>query len=188
MPLSVFKHPINFVLFIILFTAIQCSGQSHPKHQKDDMKITSSAFKEGRNIPATYTCTGTNISPQLSWSGVPDSAKTLALIVDDPDAPSGTWVHWVAYNIPVTRHQFEENLSKSAKLADGTLQGINDFHNIGYGGPCPPPGPAHHYHFKLYALDTHLDLSSGLTKSALLSAMKGHVIAQGELTGSFKKP
>lgn len=151
------------------------------------MKITSDAFGEGQHIPVKYTCKGENVSPELSWDDVPDSAKTLALIVDDPDAPGMTWVHWVIYNIPATRHELPENISKTTTLSDGTLQGKNSFSNIGYGGPCPPSGPAHHYHFKIYALDTRLDAKSGLTKAELLATMRGHIMAQGELIGLFKR-
>lgn len=151
------------------------------------MKLTSNEFKDGQTIPVQFTCKGRNISPELSWDGVPDSARSLALIVDDPDAPGGTWVHWVVYNIPVSRRSFDENIPKTGKLDDGTLQGTNDFKNIGYGGPCPPPGPAHHYHFKIYALDTLFTSAPGLTKARLLDLMKGHIIGQSELTGLFRR-
>jgi len=150
------------------------------------MKITSSVFDNNKQIPSKYTCNGENINPPLAFSDVPESAKSLALISDDPDAPMGTWVHWVAYNIPPSEKGFQENMPKDKKLPNGTLQGITDFKRIGYGGPCPPSG-THRYFFKLYALDTKLNLDSGVSKKDLLKAMEGHILAQGELMGKYKR-
>lgn len=150
------------------------------------MDLKSSAFKAGESIPPKYTCDGQDISPPLEWSAVPSGAKTLALISDDPDAPVGTWVHWVMWNIPATATSLPENVAKKDSLPDGTKQGTTDFRRIGYGGPCPPSG-THRYYFKLYALDTTLDLPSSTTKKELESAMKGHIIGQTELIGRYSR-
>ena len=148
------------------------------------MKLVSSAFSEGGMIPSQYTCDGKDISPPLQWSDVPEGVKSFALICDDPDAPMGTWVHWVIYNIPDTLRQLPEAVPATEKLSDGTLQGKNDFKRFGYGGPCPPGG-THRYFFKLYALDTKLDLAPGATKAQLLDAMKGHILAEAQLIGKY---
>ena len=155
-----------------------------PKVDKAEMKLTSTAFKEGQPIPRTYTCDGVNISPPLEWSGVPKTTKTVAIIADDPDAPAGTWVHWVVYNLPADNIGLVENLPATEKLAAGGFQGKNDFEKIGYGGPCPPSG-THRYFFKIYALDSELPLKAGATKAELMKAMEGHVVLQGQLTGTY---
>ena len=149
-------------------------------------ELTSSAFKNGSAIPSKYTCAGSDISPQLSWSDLPTGTKSLALIADDPDAPVGTWVHWVMWNIPVSATNLKEGLEKNAALADGTKQGISDFKRPGYGGPCPPSG-THRYFFKLYALDTTLDLAENTNKAKLEAAMKGHVLGQATLMGTYSR-
>ena len=149
------------------------------------MQLTSSAFKEGEAIPKDFTGDGKNISPPLQWSGQPDNAKSFALIGDDPDAPRGTWVHWVLFNVPVAVHELPQGVPPEKVVLDSARQGTNDFGKIGYGGPAPPKGPAHHYHFKLYALDTVLELKEGATKKQLLEAMKGHVLAEGKLIGTY---
>jgi len=143
--------------------------------------LQSSAFSEGSTIPEKYTCEGPDVSPPLSWSGVPEEAQSLVLIADDPDAPAGTWVHWVIFNIPPDTGEFPEGVT------DLGTEGKNDFNRTGYGGPCPPPGNAHRYFFKLYALDTTLDLSPRATKQDLVKAMEGHVLAQGQLMGKFSR-
>ena len=158
----------------------------HKARQNMAIKITSSAFGEGGMIPKPYTCDGKDISPPLQWSGVPDSAKSLALICDDPDAPMGTWVHWVLYNLPGDLKELPEAIPSDKTLKNGATHGRNDFHKFGYGGPCPPGG-THRYYFKLYALDTVLDLEPGATKAALLKAMEGHILAQGQLMGKYKR-
>ncbi len=147
--------------------------------------IQSTAFKEGGEIPLQYTCDGKDISPELSWSGEPEGTKSFALICDDPDAPVGTWVHWVMYNISSQTHELLRGIPKVKELPDGARQGINDFKRIGYGGPCPPKGPAHRYYFKLYAVDKKLDLSPGATKQQLLNALKGHVLGETHLMGRY---
>ncbi len=149
--------------------------------------IKSSAFQEGGEIPVRYTCDGKDISPDLAWSGAPDGVKSFVIICDDPDAPVGTWVHWVIYNIPAQSEGLPQGVPAIKELPDVSRQGINDFKRIGYGGPCPPKGPAHRYFFKLYALDTKLNLNPGATKQELLNAMKGHVLGEAYLMGKYKR-
>ncbi len=146
--------------------------------------FSSPAFGHGQPIPAVYTCKGRDISPPLTWSDLPQGTKSLALIMDDPDAPIGTWVHWVIYNIPSTRTGLEEAIPSEERLADGSLQGKNSWRRIGYGGPCPPSG-THRYYFRLYALDSMLSLAPGATKEQLLQAMQGHILAEAEWMGTF---
>lgn len=151
------------------------------------MEITSSDFAADSAIPKQYTCQGLNGSPALSWKGAPNGTASFALVCDDPDAPMGTWVHWVVYNMPAQVAGLPGNVRHDEKLADGTCQGVNDFQTIGYGGPCPPPGKAHRYYFKLYALDAMLVLTGRITKDTLETAMQGHILAQAELMGTFKR-
>ncbi len=148
--------------------------------------VRSSAFQEGGMIPAKYTCDGDDISPPLEWTGIPQGTKGLALVSDDPDAPVGTWVHWVMWNIPPTVNGLAEDVAPDPQLPDGSRQGISDFRRPGYGGPCPPSG-VHRYYFKIYALDTMLDLPSNTRKADLLKAMKGHVLAEGQLMGKYRR-
>lgn len=150
------------------------------------LKVTSTAFKDGGMIPPKYTADGANVSPPLTIKGIPSNAKSLALICDDPDAPRGTFVHWVIYNWPAKTGTLPENIPPKPKLANGALQGKNDFGNIGYGGPAPPSG-THRYYFKAYALDVMLDLKPGATKSQLEDAMKGHILARGQLMGRYSR-
>lgn len=150
------------------------------------MKITSSAFKEGQMIPSRYTCDGQDISPPLEWDQVPDGTKSFALICDDPDAPRGTWVHWVVYDIPPGVKNLPENVRPDREPGSGIRQGKNDWPKIGYGGPCPPSG-IHRYYFKLYALDTMLNLKPGATKEQLLQAMKGHILGEAQLMGKYQR-
>lgn len=151
-----------------------------------ELKVTSSAFQEGQMIPAKYTADGEDISPPIAWTGVPEGTRSIALINDDPDAPMGTWVHWVVWNIPPEMTSLDEGVPDDAALTNGTRQGKTDFGSIGYGGPAPPSG-VHRYFFKVYALDTMLDLSAGATKADLEKAMKGHILAQGQLMGKYTR-
>lgn len=148
------------------------------------IKLTSAVFAEGGAIPAEYTCDGRDMSPPLAWSGVPAGAKTLALVADDPDAPRGTWVHWVLYDLAAGVRELAAGQPATEMLADGAKQGRNDFGRAGYGGPCPPSG-THRYYFKLYALDAELALPPGATKEQLLKAMAGHIIAEGQLMARY---
>lgn len=151
-----------------------------------EIKITSSAFTHGGLIPAKYTCDGADISPPLKWDAVPEATQGIALICDDPDAPMGTWVHWVLYNLPPETKELSENFPQDETLPDGTRQGVSDFGKTGYGGPCPPGG-THRYYFKIYALDKKLDIEPIADKAALLKAMKDHILAQGQLMGKYKR-
>lgn len=157
-----------------------------PTDAQAEIKLTSTAFKEGQAIPRTYTCDGVNVSPPLEWSGVAKIAKTVAIVFDDPDAPGGTWAHWVLYNLPADNIGIVENMPATENLKAGGFQGKNDFAKIGYGGPCPPAG-THHYYFKIYALDSELTLKAGATKTELLKAMEGHIVLQGQLMGTYRR-
>ena len=147
--------------------------------------IKSMAFGSGERIPKRFTEDGEDFSPALSWTDPPAGTQALALIADDPDAPSGTWVHWVAYNLPGTTRTLPEGVAKTETMAGGGQQGINDFHKTGYGGPCPPPGKPHRYYFKLYALDKQLDLKPGASKEELEKAIEGHTLAKAEIVGKY---
>jgi len=150
------------------------------------MVLTSSAFQDGGRIPQKYTCDGENTSPPLSWTGAPEGTKTFALIVDDPDAPGGTFTHWVIFNIPATEDNLPASIPNTPTLSAGVMQGINGAGKIGYAGPCPPSG-VHHYVFTLYALDTTLNLQPGSTKQDTLNSMQGHILAQTQITGLYSK-
>ena len=153
--------------------------------------INSSAFSHNQPIPRKHTGEGQDVSPALSWSGIPAGAKELALIMDDPDAPrADPWVHWIIYKLPATLTRLPEAIAETQQLAvpEGALQGKNSWGTVGYRGPLPPPGHGvHHYHFKLYALDTALDVRPGLDNSQLLSKMKGHILAEGDLVGTYQR-
>lgn len=150
------------------------------------IKITSSAFTEGSMIPKRYTCDAEDVSPDLAWAAVPEGTKSLALICDDPDAPMGTWVHWVLFNLPPDIRELHAEIPSEKTLKNGARHGKNDFRKFGYGGPCPPGG-IHRYFFKLYALDTVINLESGITKAQLLKAMERHILAEGQLMGKYKR-
>ncbi len=150
------------------------------------IELKSRVFEKDGMIPEKHTCDGGDISPPLSWDSVPEETKSIAVICDDPDAPVGTWVHWVVYNIPPETKELEENVTPEREMDNGGVQGMNDFKKIGYGGPCPPSG-THRYFFKIYALDSRMDLEPGATKSLLLIAMEGHILAKGELIGKYSR-
>lgn len=152
-----------------------------------NIQISSPAFKEGQPIPVQFTCEGQDISPPLQWGDVPPGTKSLALIADDPDAPVGTWVHWVLYDLPPQTRSLPQAVPSTDTIEGGAKQGRNDFGKIGYGGPCPPPGKAHRYYFKVHALDTALALKPGPTKQELLRAMAGHTLAAGQLMGMYQR-
>lgn len=190
-----FKVVVAFLLWASM-AIVACTSNPKPSPQtptpspssqkKSEIVLTSAAFKEGQAIPRQYTCDGVNVSPPLEWTGVPKTAKTLAIIADDPDAPAGTWLHWVLYNIPADNIGFVENVPATENLKAGGFQGKNDFGKIGYGGPCPPSG-THRYLFKIYAIDGELPLQAGATKADLEKAMQGHVVAQGQLMGTYRR-
>lgn len=166
------------MLFVFLVGAILIGNWAINVQGEGSMKLVSLAFEHNKFIPSKFTCEGEDVSPTLLIEGIPDEAKSLALIVDDPDAPMGTWVHWVVYDIPAT-NRIEENTIPGK-------QGSNDFGKRNYGGPCPPSG-THRYFFKLYALDKELGLPEGLSKAELEKAMQGHIVAKAELMGLYKR-
>jgi Raf kinase inhibitor-like YbhB/YbcL family protein len=184
----------NLVLFMGLACGVGCGGRSAVPDDDPKLltiRLTSPAFVEGGMIPRKFTCDGEDRSPPLEWSGVPAQVRSLALTCDDPDAPAGTWSHWVAFNIPPELASLPAGLPASdpVRIDSGTefRQGGNDFDKVGYGGPCPPSG-THRYIFRLYALDTMLEPKAGMTRGSLLAALKGHVLAQGRLVGKYQRP
>lgn len=150
-------------------------------------ELTSSAFDHGAPIPELYTCDGDDTSPALAWSGVPVETRSFALVCDDPDAPRGTWQHWLLYNLPAQAVELGTGVPATPELPSGARQGINDFGNLGYGGPCPPPGNPHRYFFRLYALDASLSLPPGVHRADLEAAMADHVLAVGTLMGTYQR-
>ena len=149
--------------------------------------LKTTAFAVGGEIPKKYTCDGADVSPALNWNDAPAGTQSFALIADDPDAPVGTWTHWIIWNIPAKAVGLPEGVPKAEESSDGTRQGTNDFKRLGYGGPCPPVGKPHRYFFKLHALDIKFDVKAGASRNELERAMKGHVLSQTELMGKFKR-
>jgi Raf kinase inhibitor-like YbhB/YbcL family protein len=149
-------------------------------------QISTSAFRNSSPIPKKFTCDGPDVSPPLSWTDPPPKTKSFALVTDDPDAPSGLWVHWVLYDLPADTRKLPEGVARDPRLPNGALQGRNDFGKTGYNGPCPPRGSAHRYFFKLYALDSPTGLKAGATKAELERVMSGHILAQAQLVGVFQ--
>jgi Raf kinase inhibitor-like YbhB/YbcL family protein len=147
--------------------------------------VTSTTFSDGQAIPAKYTADGDDVSPPLAWDHVPEGTRSLALVCEDPDAPRGTWTHWVLFNLPPDTTKLDENVAKTATLPKGAVQGANDFGKTGYGGPSPPPGKPHRYFFKLYALDAPLKLQAGAGRQQLLAALEGHVLDEALLMGTY---
>ena len=182
------RHIISAAIPILRFGLFNDTAQADSRVgvKKMEIKITSSAFEDGGMIPAKYTCDGADVSPALQWDAVPEGTKSIALICDDPDAPMGTWVHWVLFNLPADTKELKENIPHDKTLPNGAIQGITDFGRNGYGGPCPPSG-IHRYFFKIYALDTKIELSNSANKSQLVEAMKDHILAQGQLMGKYKR-
>ena len=182
------------LVFVILAVLLGCRGQSQDNVHKPKgggtmlttFRISSSVFEAEGFIPSRYTCDGENISPPLKWVGAPVGTKSFALIFDDPDAPAGTWVHWVLYNLPATADSLPEQVPTTAVLENQAFQGTSSFRQLGYGGPCPPGG-THRYFFKLYALDAMLPLKSGATKEELLGKMEGHILAKAGLMGRYQR-
>ena len=164
-------------------------GQPSKEGAKMDFVLSTPAFSNGAAIPVKHTCDGTDRSPELHWTQPPAGTKSLALIVDDPDAPVGDWVHWVLYDVPASVRSLQEEMATSGRLESpaGARQGRNDFGKLGWGGPCPPPGKPHRYFFRLYALDRVLDLEPGATKAGVERSMKGHVLAEAELYGTYAR-
>lgn len=152
------------------------------------MELSSSAFQPGGTIPAQFTCSGAGISPPLAWTGTPDNTVTFALVVEDPDAPGGTFTHWVLYNLPASAHDLPPNVPPAERAPNGAEQGKNSFGKTGYGAPCPPPGsPPHRYQFALYAADTAINVPPRPDMDTVLSALRGHIIAQARLEGRYAR-
>jgi Raf kinase inhibitor-like YbhB/YbcL family protein len=151
------------------------------------LEVSSTTFKEGAMIPKEYTGEGEDMSPPLNWGEPPSGTKSFVLICEDPDAPRGTWTHWVLFNLPPDMRELPEAVPTKETFASGAKQGTNDFKKTGYGGPMPPPGKPHHYYFKLFALDTALDLPAGTSRKDVLGAMKGHVLAEGHVMGLYQR-
>jgi len=173
------------LLALLLSMDAAANQQKGGKAMAFEMK--SAAFAQSADVPRKFTCDGQDVSPELSWREPPKSTQSFALIMDDPDAPVGTWVHWVLYDLPGTTRSLPEGVPKERELAGGARQGNNAWNRTGYGGPCPPPGPAHRYFFKLYALDSKTNLKPGATKAELEKEMQGHILAQAELMGRYKR-
>lgn len=154
-----------------------------------EWKITSTAFKEGERIPDRFTCTGPDVSPELTWTAPPSGTKELVLIMDDPDAPVGTWTHWILYSLPPETAHLPEQVAKDSQVPSlgNAKQGVTDFRRPGYGGPCPPPGKPHRYFFKLYALDQQLDLDPGVSLGKITGAIEGHILAEARLMGTYSR-
>jgi Raf kinase inhibitor-like YbhB/YbcL family protein len=175
------------VFFFTSFCGSKDRAHTTEGREAMTLKVSSSAFKEGQTIPVRHTCDGEDISPPLKWDLVPEGTRSLALITDDPDAPVGTWVHWVLYNLPASVTELSEKVPTDEAIPNGGRQGLNDFGRIGFGGPCPPRGSVHRYFFKLYALDTDLSLKPRATKKDLTEAMTGHILGEGQLMGIYKR-
>jgi len=179
-----FSGSLIFATFFFSFLFL--TGSNITAEEGKTMQIKSTAFEENGVIPKKYTCDGSDVSPPLSWTKPPSGTKSIALICDDPDAPVGTWVHWVLYGLSPENTALPENVPVQKDSFMGVAkQGINDFHRIGYGGPCPPKGPAHRYFFKIYALDIELNLPAGATKKEVEKVMKGHILAEGQMAGKY---
>lgn len=177
---------------VLLFAVAAPGGSSLHAEQAHSVSISvfrveSAAFKEGESIPSRFTCEGEDASPALTWTSPPSGTRSFVLIVEDPDAPAGVWTHWVVYNLPAQARSIDEDSPRRNELPRGGFQGLNSFGRIGYGGPCPPPGNAHRYIFRLYALDTVLSLQPGAEKQEVLAAARGHILREADLMGRFKR-
>lgn len=180
----------TLLLAVLTAAGIAC-GPSRPSGKEAKpamtMQLSSPSFADGASIPVQFTCQGADLSPALNWSAPPEGTASLALICDDPDAPAGTWVHWVVYNLPPTVRSLPEGVPKSQEVPGGGLQGLNDFRKVGWGGPCPPPGGPHRYFFRLYALKAPLPLPPGASRAQLDRAMQGQILGTGQLMGTYRR-
>jgi Raf kinase inhibitor-like YbhB/YbcL family protein len=187
---------------LLIAALVFCCGLKHLSAQKDASKVrseflqaqknmalalSSTSFAESSKIPGKFTCEAEDLSPELSWSGTPSNTASFALLADDPDAPSGTWTHWVLFDLPANSTNLPEGLEKKESLPNGARQGRNDFGKTGYNGPCPPPGKPHRYYFKLYALDRQLELKGGATRGEVEKALQGHVLATAQWMGRYQR-
>ena len=184
------QRAVLLALLPIGFLLLTGCGAKEPMPAEEleaTLSLSSPAFQDGGKIPAKHTCEGDDTSPALVWGEPPAGTQSFVLIMDDPDAPLGTFTHWVIFNIPPDTRQLAGAIPTQEKLPDGALQGKNGFGRIGYGGPCPPPGGPHHYQFKLYALDRNLDLKTGASKKQVIDAMQGRILTWGQLTGTYQR-
>jgi len=176
------------VVVVVMVFCFAAKGEDISEREVEmSIKVTSEAFEDGGLIPVKYTCDGEDISPALSWGPLPADTKSVAVIVDDPDAPMGTFVHWVLYNLPADTTELAAGVEAEETHEDGTRQGVNDFGDIGYGGPCPPKGKPHRYYFKVYAVDVVVDTTHVEDKESLLKRIDGHILAKGELVGHYAR-
>jgi Raf kinase inhibitor-like YbhB/YbcL family protein len=187
-------HTISLLILILTInggckmkTQYNNNGNSDTMVMSATMTISSTGFQNESSIPRRFSCQGDNSSPALSWTDVPHGTKTFALVCEDPDAPNGTFIHWVIWNIPSTENGLAESIPQHDSLPNGARQGINGAKKVGYMGPCPPPGNAHRYYFRLFALDKKLDLSGEVTRDKLMSAIHGHVLGEGEIMGTYQR-
>ncbi|MGC9516416.1 MAG: YbhB/YbcL family Raf kinase inhibitor-like protein [Methanomicrobiales archaeon] len=176
---------LTILTLVILASGCTSTDVNQTGNETGGFKLTSSAFTQGKAIPQKYTADGEDISPPLSWTSAPDDTKSFTIICEDPDAPGGTFIHWIVFNIPGNATELPEGITNQETLDNGAIQGINDFNSIGYGGPAPPTGETHRYAFKIYALDIELNLESGSTIQQVNTAMEGHILAQAQLTGRY---
>ncbi|MCR4289840.1 MAG: YbhB/YbcL family Raf kinase inhibitor-like protein [Candidatus Scalindua sp.] len=177
---------ISIALFVIYCDMGMQTSFSEGERYAMELSIRSSAFEEGELIPKKYTCDGEDVSPPLSWTQLPKETKSAVLICDDPDAPMGTWVHWVLFGLSPDTLGLPEGIPHDKEILCGAKHGLNDFRKYGYGGPCPPEG-THRYFFKLYAVNIHIDLNAGATKNEVLNAIEGHILAEGKLMGRYRR-
>lgn len=177
------------ILLLAILCALAFAAAAGPSSTKSaGFILSSTAFEQGKLIPGRFTCDGLDMSPPLQWSGLPEGTKALALICDDPDAPVGTWDHWLIYDLPPSLAGLPEGVGQSSPVPSGAVQGKNSWSKLDYGGPCPPPGKPHRYFFRLYALKAPLGLEAGAAKAELLAAIKGQLLATAELVGTYGRP
>jgi Raf kinase inhibitor-like YbhB/YbcL family protein len=183
------KRPLWIWLAVVLGLLVACRGQDATSDLQSaagvELQIESTAFAESGDIPIRFTCDGDDTSPPLAWSEPPPETQSLALIAEDPDAPGGTWDHWVLFNIPAAIHLLPQGVPADPLPNGLGIHGSNSWHRLGYGGPCPPTGSTHRYYFYVYALDTDLSLEAGSTKQEIRQAMQGHILAQGSLMARY---
>jgi Raf kinase inhibitor-like YbhB/YbcL family protein len=186
-------RPRQICLAVLLIFTTSCAERTRASLAEDhadtasQLKLETTAFSSGGFIPARFTCKGRDVSPPLAWSGPPADTRAFALILEDPDAPAGTWTHWLVYDLPPSARALPEGVPTSGEISGGGRQGTNDFGKIGYGGPCPPPGKPHRYFFRLYSLNAPLKLSAGASKEEVQAALRGRVVAETQLMGRFKR-
>lgn len=177
------RKSLLIVLILLILITLSCAKK---EEKLPKIEILSPVVKENEVMPDKYTCDGDDISPPLEWSNIPDKTVSFCLIMDDPDAPSGVFTHWLVYNIPSNVNKFNEGIPNIEELISGIKQGKNDFNKIGYSGPCPPSNSTHHYRFKIYAIDKILDLKSGIKVDELMKEIENHILGKGELICIYK--